>query len=127
MPALNKVMLIGHLGRDPEIRYTATGSPVCNFSLATSEKWTDKAGEKKEQTQWHRVSVWGSQGESASKMLTKGACIYVEGKITYSEYMKDDEKKYSTDIVAHTWKFMSGKQKSDNAGKGAPPENEVPF
>ena len=97
---LNKVILFGHLGADPELRAIADGKSVMKIRLATTEAWIDKSGERKETTQWHRISVWGKRGEALSKMLTKGAKLLVEGRLESSSYEKDGVKKYATEIVA---------------------------
>ena len=90
MAGLNKVMLIGNLGRDPEIRYSQQGLAIVNFSLATSEQWTDKtSGDRQEKTEWHNIVVFGKQAETCEKYLSKGSQIYVEGKLQTSTYEKD--------------------------------------
>jgi single-strand DNA-binding protein len=93
MGALNRVQLIGNLGKDPELRYTPDGTPVCNFSIATSESWTSKAGEKQEATEWHRISMWGKLGETAAQYLKKGRQVYVEGSIRSREYTNKEGQK----------------------------------
>src|SRR5262245_58061100 len=99
MASLNKAILIGNLGRDPEIRYTQAGEPIANFSLATSEKWTGKDGQKQERTDWHRVEVFGKQAQVVRDYLTKGRSVYVEGQIRYEDWTdKDGNKRNSTRI-----------------------------
>jgi single-strand DNA-binding protein len=99
MASVNKVILIGNLGRDPEIRYTQAGEPIANFSLATSEKWTGKDGQKQERTDWHRVEVFGKQAQVVRDYLTKGRSVYVEGQIRYEDWTdKDGNKRNSTRI-----------------------------
>ena len=99
MSSVNKVILIGNLGRDPEIRYTQAGEPIANFSMATSEKWTDKSGQKQERTEWHRVEVFGKQAQVVRDYLTKGRPVYVEGSIRYEEWTdKDGNKRTGTRI-----------------------------
>jgi len=99
MSSVNKVILIGNLGRDPEIRYTQAGEPIANFSLATSERWTDKAGQKQERTEWHRVEVFGKQAQVVRDYLTKGRSVYLEGSIRYDEWTdKDGNKRNTTKI-----------------------------
>jgi single-strand DNA-binding protein len=99
MASLNKAILIGNLGRDPEIRYTQAGEPIANFSLATSEKWTSKDGQKQERTEWHRVEVFGKQAQVVRDYLTKGRSVYVEGQIRYEEWTdKDGNKRNGTRI-----------------------------
>ena len=114
--SINKVILVGRLGSDPEMRYTPSGAGVCNFSVATSENWTDKAsGDKKERTEWHRIVVWGRQAEHCNKYLGKGRQVYVEGRLqTRSWEDQDGNKKYATDIVANQVQFLGG------ASQGAP-------
>jgi single-strand DNA-binding protein len=101
MASLNKVMLIGNLGKDPEVRYTQGGQPVANFTLATNESWTDKQGQKQERTEWHRIVVWGKAAELCGEYLSKGRQVYVEGKLQTREWTnKEGQKQYSTEIVA---------------------------
>jgi single-strand DNA-binding protein len=99
--SVNRVIILGNLGGDPEVRHTQGGQAVCNFTVATSEKWTDKAGDKQETTEWHRVVVWGKTGEACGKYLSKGSKVYVEGKLsTRSWDDKDGNKRYSTEVIA---------------------------
>jgi single-strand DNA-binding protein len=99
MSSLNKVILIGNLGRDPEIRYTQGGEPIANFSLATSEKWTDKSGAKQERTEWHRVEVFGKTAQIVRDYCSKGKQVYLEGSIHYEEWNdKDGNKRNTTKI-----------------------------
>jgi single-strand DNA-binding protein len=105
---LNKATLIGHLGKDPESRFTPSGDQVVTFSLATSEKWTDKAGEKQERTSWHRVEVWGKQSKFCGDVFVKGSLVYVEGKIQYDEWEKDGVKRTSTKIRADRAIILGG-------------------
>lgn len=99
MASVNKAILIGNLGRDPEIRYTQAGEPIANFSLATSEKWTGKDGQKQERTDWHRVEVFGKQAQVVRDYLSKGRSVYVEGQIRYEEWTdKDGNKRTGTRI-----------------------------
>ena len=99
MASVNKVILIGNLGRDPEVRYTQGGDPIANFSLATNERWTDKSGQKQELTAWHRVEVFGRSAQVARDYLTKGRSVYIEGSIRYDEWTeKDGNKRSATKI-----------------------------
>jgi single-strand DNA-binding protein len=99
MASVNKVILIGNLGRDPEIRYLQSGDPVANFSLATSESWTGKDGQKQERTEWHKVEVFGKPAQVVRDYLSKGRQVYVEGSIRYDEWTdKDGNKRYMTKI-----------------------------
>ena len=101
--SLNKALLIGHLGKDPEIRYTADGSPVANFSLATNEVWTDKNGTRQERTEWHNIVAWTKLAELAKRYLTKGRQVYVEGRIRTREWDdREGNKRRTTEIVAST-------------------------
>jgi single-strand DNA-binding protein len=114
MGSVNKVILIGNLGADPELKYTPSNRPVCNLSLATNEVFKDKAGARQERTEWHRVTVWGEQAEHCSKYLGKGRSVYVEGRLqTRSWDDKDGKKRYSTDVVADRVVFLS-----DGGGQG---------
>lgn len=104
---LNKAMIIGRLGRDPEIRYTNSGSAVANFSIATSESWKDKSGNKQEKTEWHNIVAWGRLADFAQNHLEKGKLIYVEGRLQTSDWMdKQNVKHYKTEVIAHTINFM---------------------
>jgi single-strand DNA-binding protein len=115
--SVNKVILIGRLGNNPEIRYTNTGTAVANFNLATSENWNDKSGQRQERTEWHRVVVWGKLAELCEKYLAKGRQCFVEGRLqTRSWDDKDGNKKYTTEIVASTVQFLGATQ---GAGAGA--------
>jgi len=109
MSSINKVCLMGRLGKDPELKYTQQGNAVCGFSLATHEVWRDKAGEKQESMEWHNISVWGKVGENCSKYLKKGSHVYLEGQIKTDSYEKDGQKRYSTKIVAREVKFLNSK------------------
>ncbi|HEU5181348.1 MAG TPA: single-stranded DNA-binding protein [Candidatus Polarisedimenticolia bacterium] len=101
MASVNKVILIGNLGRDPEVKYTQNGTAVANLNIATNEVWTDKAGQKQERTEWHRVVVWGKQAQVLGDLLTKGKQVYVEGSLqTRSWDDKDGNKRYTTEVRA---------------------------
>lgn len=110
-------MLIGRLGKDPEVRRLETGAAVAKFSLATSESYKDKEGNKVENTEWHNVIVWRSQAEIAEKYLKKGMLVFIEGKLTYREYTdKDNQKKYFTEIVASDFRMLERKEGSGGGG-----------
>ncbi len=112
---LNKVMLIGRLGKDPEIRYAQSGTAVTNFTLATNEDWMDKAsGEKKEKTEWHRIVAFGKLGEICGKYLTKGKQVYVEGRLQTRSWEQDGVTRYTTEIVADQMQMLDAK----GAGEG---------
>ncbi|MFZ5492602.1 MAG: single-stranded DNA-binding protein [Pseudomonadota bacterium] len=107
---INKVILIGNLGRDPEVRYTAGGSAVANLTVATTESWKDKqTGEKKEATEWHKVVVFGKTAEIAGEYLKKGRSVYIEGRLQTRKYQdKDGQDRYSTEIVASDMQMLGG-------------------
>ena len=115
---MNKVQLIGRLGKDPEIRYTQGSEAVANVSLATSESWKDKNGEKQEKTEWHNLVFYRRLAEVVGEHLKKGALIYVEGKITTEKYQKDGEDRYVTKIVVSEMKMLGG-NKTDGESHGA--------
>jgi single-strand DNA-binding protein len=122
MASINKVIVIGNLGADPELRYTPGGQAVCDLRIATTEQWTDKSGERKEQTEWHRVVVWGKQAENCSQYLAKGRQVYVEGRLRTRQWEdKDGQKRYTTEIVAQTVQFLGG-----GRGEGATRERPAP-
>lgn len=110
MAGVNKVMLIGNLGADPDMRYTPSGTGVCELSLATGETWTDKNGERQERTEWHRIVVWGKRAETCSKYLAKGRQCYVEGRLrTRSWEDKEGNKRYTTEVVATDVQFLGSR------------------
>ena len=120
MSGVNKVILVGHLGSEPEIRYTQGGTPVGNFRLATTERWTSKSGERGERTEWHRVVVWGRLAEICSEYLGKGKQVYIEGRLQTRQWQdKDGNNRYTTEINASNM-VMLGKA-GDRAEVGAPP------
>ncbi len=120
MAGVNKVIIVGHLGQDPEVRYMPDGTAVANFSVATSETWKDKnSGEKKERTEWHRIVVWRQLGELCGKYLSKGRQVYVEGKLQTRSWEKDGVTRYSTEIVATEVQFLGGGR--DNVGSSSRP------
>ena len=107
--SVNKVILVGNLGKDPEVRYTQTGSAVANFSIATSEQWNDRDGKKQERTEWHNIVVWGKQAEHCGQYLSKGRQVYIEGSIRTRSYDdKSGNKRYITEIVAQRIQFLGG-------------------
>lgn len=105
---LNKVTLIGNLGRDAELRSTPSGQSVANFSLATTERWTDKQGQRQEQTEWHRCILWGKTADSLQQYLVKGKQVYIEGKLQTRQWEKDGQKHYSTEINVREVKLLGG-------------------
>ena len=118
MASVNKVILLGNLGRDPETRYTTGGDAVTNLNIATSEQWKDKSGEKQERTEWHRVVLFGRQAEVAGEYLKEGRSVYIEGRLQTRKYTdKDGVEKYSTEIVADRMQLIGGAR--DGAGGDA--------
>lgn len=119
MSGLNKAMIIGRLGKDPEIRYTTSGMAIANFSVATSEEWKDKeSNEKKERTEWHRIVAFAKLGEICGEYLSKGKQVYVEGRIqTRSWDDKEGNRKYTTEIVASDVQFLERKDSGDSSKK----------
>ena len=123
MASVNKVILVGNLGRDPETRYSPDGAAICNVSIATTSQWKDKAsGERKEETEWHRVTFYGRLAEIAGEYLKKGRSVYVEGRLKTRKY-KDKEgiEKYATDIIADQMQMLGGREGmggADSEGAG---------
>jgi single-strand DNA-binding protein len=118
MASVNKVILVGNLGRDPETRYTPDGAAICNVSIATTSQWKDKAsGERKEETEWHRVTFYGRLAEIAGEYLKKGRSVYVEGRLKTRKY-KDKEgiEKYATDIIADQMQMLGGREGMGGGG-----------
>ncbi len=111
--SVNKVILVGRLGKDPETRYTSGGQAVCNFSLATDETFKDKSGERQKRTEWHRIVIWAKQAEIAQQYLKKGAQIYLEGRIQSREWTdKENQKRTSYEIVATNFRMLGSKSDS---------------
>ena len=140
MASVNKVILVGNLGRDPEVRYTQGGTAVANFTLATNEVWNDKAGAKQERTEWHRIVVWGKQAEIAREYLSKGKQVYIEGSIQTRQWDdKEGNKRTTTEIKASRVIFLGrpaggeGRPAPGGGGgevfsdEGPPPEDDIPF
>jgi len=116
--SVNKVILVGRLGRDPETRFTGGGQAVANFSLATDETYKDKNGERQKRTEWHKIVVWGKQAEIAQQYLKKGSLVYVEGRIQSREWQdKEGQKRTSFEIVANNFRMLGGR--ADGAAAGA--------
>ena len=112
---INKAILIGRLGQDPELRHTTNGTAVCTLSVATSESYKDKGGIKQEKTEWHRVVVWERKGEVCAEFLNKGSQVYIEGKIqTRSWDDQQGNKRYATEILAQSVQFLDNKKREDN-------------
>ncbi len=132
---INKAILIGNLGADPEVRYTQSGSAVANFNIATKEKWKGQDGEMQEQTEWHRIVAFARLGEICGEYLSKGSKVYIEGRIQTRQWQdKDGNKRYTTEIVARDMKMLDSKGAASGGGghqEPPPPEprpgDEVPF
>ena len=135
MSSVNKAIVIGHLGRDPETRTFPSGDQVCNVTVATSEKWKDKqSGEMREATEWHRIVFNGKLAEIAAQYLSKGSLVYVEGSIRTRKYTQDGVEKYATDIRADKMQMLGGKPESQASAKpvaraqsGGDPDLDIPF
>ena len=150
MASVNKVILVGNLGRDPELRYIQSGQAVANFSLATSDRWRDKEGNNQERTEWHRIVVWGKSAENCAQYLQKGRSVYVEGRLQTQEWEdKEGIKRKTTEVVAQTVQFLGGRggaggtggesgggpsgdsgssgSGSGGGGSSGPPPSDVPF
>jgi len=116
---VNKVILVGNLGADPEVRFTPSGQAVANFRIATSENWTDKSGQKQERTEWHRIVVWGKLGELCGEYLAKGRQCFVEGRLQTREWTdKEGKKNYTTEVVASNVVFLGGPRGEAGMGNG---------
>ena len=141
MASLNKVMLIGNLGKDPEVRYTASGQAVASFSLATSEKFKGKSGEWEERTEWHNITLWGKLAEIAGEYLSKGKTAYIEGRLQTRKWQdKNGNDRYTTEIVGDKMQMLSpkGERRGDDSASGSagggsydepPPfqDDDIPF
>jgi single-strand DNA-binding protein len=146
MASVNKVILVGNLGRDPELRYTQSGQAVANFTLATNESWTKKSGEREERTEWHRIIAWARTAELCAEYLAKGRTVYVEGRLQTREWEdKEGQKRRTTEIVAQTVQFLGGRGGGGGGGGGGqrsgsgpsepsgggsappPPDDDIPF
>jgi len=134
--SVNKVILVGNLGRDPELRYTQQGTAVANFTLATNESFQKKDGAREERTEWHRIVVWGRTAENCSQYLAKGRTVYIEGRLQTREWEnKEGQKQRTTEIVAQTVQFLGGPRGEGGAGRPggasggpAPPaDDDIPF
>ena len=122
--SFNKITLVGNLGRDPELRYTPQGTPVCSFSLATNERRKDKTGEMQDQTTWFRVTLWGRQAETASQYLTKGRPVYIEGRLRVEEWTdRDGKPRHTLEVHGTDMQFIGGgRSEEPTAEKSAPNE-----
>lgn len=137
--SVNKAILIGRLGKDPELRYTSGGKAVATFTLATSDTWTGDDGQKKESTVWHNIVAWGKQAEVLKEYMAKGRMLYIEGRIQNRSYDdKDGNKRYVSEVVVNNFQFL-GDRGGDRGGKSAetpmesgptgapPPDDDLPF
>ncbi len=138
MAGVNKVILIGRLGRDPEVRYTQGGQTVANLRLATSERYKDRNGQMQEATEWHSVVVWGKQAELAKQYLTKGREVYIEGALRTRQWQdQQGQKRYTTEVVARSIQFIGGRPGAggapgmdrgpDDMGATIPPDDMADF
>ena len=138
MAGVNKVILVGRLGRDPEIRYTPSGVAVANFTIATSEQWTNKDGEKEERTEWHKIVAWRRLGEICGEYLHKGSQVYIEGKLQTKAWEdRDGNKRYTTEVIANTMQMLGAAGKEGRARSTdehfpveepiTVPEDDIPF
>lgn len=126
MASVNKVILIGNLGRDPEVRFTQGGTAVANFTMATTERWSDPSGEKKEKTEWHRIVVWGKQAEIAGEYLRKGRPVYIEGSLQTREWVdRDGNKRYTTEVRAQRLQLLGRPDDRGGAGPAGAAPDEV--
>lgn len=117
MASVNKVILVGNLGRDPEMHYSPSGDAICNFSIATTDSWKDKSGEKQQRTEWHNISMFGKLAEIAAEYLKKGSSVYIEGRIQTQKWMdkQTEEEKQRTQIVADRMQMLGGKSETSEA------------
>lgn len=120
----NKITIIGNVGKDPETRTLENGTKVTSLTIATSETWKDKQGNKKEETQWHNVQLWRGLADVAEQYVKKGSKLLIEGKVTYRSYEKDGETKYITEIVGKEMKMLGGKQQEQGS---KPVKEDLPF
>lgn len=139
MAGVNKVILVGNLGRDPEVRYTPSGTAVANFTLATTETWTDRDGEKQSHTEWHRIVAWRRLGEICGEFLSKGKQVYIEGRIRTREWEdQEGNKRKTTEIEAQTMQMLGSRTQGDSfsdassgaaaeRGQTGPTEDDIPF
>ncbi|MBK5273727.1 MAG: single-stranded DNA-binding protein [Desulfuromonadales bacterium] len=126
MASLNKVMLIGNLGKDPEVRYTASGQAVAGFSLATSEKFKGKTGEWEERTEWHNITLWGKLAEIAGEYLSKGKTVFIEGRLQTRKWQdKSGNDRYTTDIVGDKMQMLSPKGENRRSPESAEPASRA--
>lgn len=124
--SFNRIILVGNLGRDPELRYTPQGTPVCSFTLATNERRKDRAGENQDVTTWFRVTLWGRQAETASQYLSKGRPVYIEGRLRVEEWTdKDSKQRYTLEVHATDMQFIGGRGDEAGGGGGHSPRTDA--
>ena len=125
---VNKVILVGNLGRDPEVRSTPSGQSVANFSLATTRRWKDRDGNRQEQTEWHQIVCWGRQAEVAGQYLTKGKQIYVEGRLQTRSWddQQTGEKKYRTEVICDNFQMLGRRDDAPGGGFQSEPSQPAP-
>jgi single-strand DNA-binding protein len=128
MASVNKVILIGNLGQDPEKRFTGSGAAVTTFNIATTERWNDNQGQKQERTEWHRIVVWGKQAENCAQYLSKGRPVYIEGRLQTRQWDdKDGNKRYTTEVVAQRVQFLgSGQGRGNTESTTTTPTDSAP-
>jgi single-strand DNA-binding protein len=127
MASVNKVILVGNLGRDPETRYSPDGAALTNITIATTYQWKDKAGEKKEETEWHRVVFFGRLAEIAGEYLKKGRPVYIEGRLRTRKWQdKDGQDRYTTEIVADQMQMLGSREGAGGGGGSSPPDRDGP-
>jgi len=124
MASVNRVILVGNLGRDPEMKYMPSGDAVTNFSIATTDTWKDKQGQKQERTEWHRISMFGKLAEIAGEYLKKGSAVYVEGRLQTHKWMDKDteEEKQRTEIIADRMQMLGGRASNDDSTESSSPQ-----
>jgi single-strand DNA-binding protein len=137
--SFNRVILVGNLGRDPELRYTPQGTPVCSFTMATNERRKDKTGEMQDQTTWFRVTLWGRQAETASQYLTKGRPVYIEGRLRVEEWTdRDGKPRHTLEVHATDMQFLGGGRGDEamaakaaggepTSAQAEPSDDDIPF
>jgi single-strand DNA-binding protein len=127
MASVNRVILVGNLGRDPELRYIPSGQAVANFTLATNDRWRDKEGNNQERTEWHRIVVWGKTAENCAQYLQKGRSVYIEGRLQTRDWEdKEGNKRQTTETIAQTVQFLGGRGGAGGESGGGPIENSGP-
>ena len=128
MASVNKVIVLGNLGKEPETRYSSDGAAICSFSLATTESWKDKAGNKQEKTEWHRISTFGKLAEICGQYLKKGSSCYIEGRLQTRKWTdKAGAERYTTEIVADRMQMLGGKVERSSPAEQTDDSDSIPF